>query len=140
MPSGKETILIVEDEAHIRELIGDVLYECGYTVHLAATAEEALAEHDCPGSSIDLIITDVILPVMRGPELAEELKARLPDMKVIFMSGYTDDRIRHSDILEGRAHFLSKPFTPVILAKKVRDVLAPDRQRSLPVRKVRPAN
>lgn len=126
MPSGKETILVVEDEAHIRELIGDVLSECGYTVHLAATAEEALAEHDCTGSGIDLLISDVILPVMRGPELAEGLKARFPDLKVIFMSGYTDDRIRHSDILEGRAHFLPKPFTPVMLAQNVRDVLAPD--------------
>lgn len=126
MPSGRETILVVEDEAHIRELIGDVLSECGYTVHLAAAAEEALAKHDCTGSSIDLLITDVILPVMRGPELAEELKARFPDMKVIFMSGYTDDRIRHSDILEGRAHFLPKPFTFVTLAQNVRDVLAPD--------------
>ncbi|MEN6315758.1 MAG: ATP-binding protein [Clostridiaceae bacterium] len=126
MPSGKENILIVEDEVFIRELISDVLFRCGYTVHSAATAEEALAGYDGAESRIDLLVTDVILPGMRGQELAEELKARLPDMKVLFMSGYTDDRIRHSDILEGRAHFLPKPFTPVILAKKVHEILVPN--------------
>ncbi|MFH1080859.1 MAG: PAS domain S-box protein [Pseudomonadota bacterium] len=125
MPSGKETILIVEDEAFIRELMCDILYECGYTVHSAATAEEALKGYDCDGIRIDLLISDVILPGKRGPDLAEELKARLPGIKVIFVSGYSDDRIRHSDILEGRAHFLPKPFTPVILAKKVREILGP---------------
>ena len=78
MPSGKENILIVEDEVFIRELISDVLYRCGYTVYSAASAEEALAGYDSGGSRIDLLITDVILPGMRGQELAEELKARLP--------------------------------------------------------------
>lgn len=125
MPSGRETILIVEDEAFIRELMCDVLYECGYTVHSAATAEEALKGYVCDGIRIDLLISDVILPGKRGPDLAEGLKARFPDMKVIFVSGYPDDRIRHSDILEGRAHFLPKPFSPVILTKKIREILGP---------------
>lgn len=125
MPSGKETILIVEDEAYIRELMCDVLYECGYTAYSAASAEEALKGFDSEEIRFDLLISDVVLPGKRGPDLAEELKARFPDMKVIFVSGYSDDRIRHSDILEGRAHFLPKPFTPVILAKKVREILGP---------------
>lgn len=126
LPGGKETILIVEDEDYIRELIGDVLCECGYTVHLAATAEEALVRFDGVGGGADLVVTDVILPGMRGPELAAEMKARFSDIKVVFMSGYMDHRIRHSEIWKGKAHFLPKPFTPAILVQKIRDVLAGD--------------
>lgn len=131
MPAGKETILIVEDEASIRELTCDVLLECGYTVYAVATAEEAIREFNGRNATIDLLISDVILPGKRGPDLAEGLKASHPDMKVIFMSGYSDDRIRHSDILEGRAYFLPKPFTPLTLANTVREILeSPTADRS----------
>jgi PAS domain S-box-containing protein len=119
---GSETILLVEDEETLANLARRVLLKHGYRVLTAssgATAREVAAEQ--PG--IDLLLTDVVMPGMSGRELADELQRRFPDLKVLFMSGYTDDAIVHQGFLDPGLAFLQKPFTPYGLAKKVREVL-----------------
>ncbi len=122
-PKGTETVLLVEDEDGVRALTRHVLVECGYTVHEAANGEEAVrlaARHDGP---IHLLITDVVMPGAGGRIVAEQMTASDPMMRVLFVSGHMDDAIiRHGVIREG-VHFLQKPFSPVTLAIKVRDVL-----------------
>ncbi len=123
MPGGKETLLVVEDEPNILELAEQILVDLGYTVFTAGTGEEALGiARDCKGA-IDLLITDVVLPGIKGTEVADEIKKLFKGIKVLFMSGYAADRIANSDILEGRVSFLPKPFTPSELAKKIRETL-----------------
>jgi PAS domain S-box-containing protein len=121
--SGK-TILIVEDEESIREILTDILQEMGCKTLSAPNAEDALVRYGKFEEPIDLLITDVILPGKRGPEMAGEFKTLHPDIKVIFMSGYPDDKIQHSDIVNGRAHFMAKPFTPGMIIDKMQDVFA----------------
>ncbi|OPY13704.1 MAG: Blue-light-activated protein [Syntrophus sp. PtaB.Bin001] len=123
MMSGK-TILIVEDEESIREILTDILQEMGCRTLSAPNAEDALVRYGKFEEPIDLLITDVILPGKRGPEMAGEFKALYPEIKVIFMSGYPDDKIQHSDIVNGRAHFMAKPFTPSMIIDKMREVFA----------------
>ncbi len=120
--TGKETVLVVEDEKPVLRLIAVILGHAGYTVHCAADHAEALARAaDLP--RLDLLVTDVVLPVMNGKEIAARLQARHPAMKVLFVSGYTQSAIgREADLAAGDA-FLQKPFTPVALTRKVRDVL-----------------
>lgn len=120
---GSETILVAEDEAGVRSVTVRALRRWGYFVLEAADAAEAMQVCDTHLGPIDLLLTDIVLPGMRGPELAEALWARRPDLKVIFMSGYTDDVIaRHSELQPGTA-FLEKPFTPDVLTRTVREVL-----------------
>jgi CheY-like chemotaxis protein len=121
LPPGRETVLLVEDEVQVRRLAARVLRQRGYTVFEAASGPEALgfeAGHDGP---IDILVTDVVMPQMRGTELASRLKPRRPDMKVLFMSGYTDDQMFREEIGAGAFAFLPKPFTPTSLANKIRD-------------------
>jgi PAS domain S-box-containing protein len=123
MPRGMETILVAEDEQMVRELICRVLRRCGYTAIEAATGDEALAFcHDYEGQ-IHLLITDVVMPQMNGPALAERVKAFRPRMKRLFISGYTDNALIQTAMLEGAAEFLQKPFSPLSLARKVREVI-----------------
>ncbi len=114
---------MAEDEAGVRTLAKYVLTECGYKVLEAANGEEAVriaAEHV---GLIDLLITDVVMPGRGGRAAAELLAERRPKMRVLFMSGYTDDAvIRHGVLREG-VHFLQKPFSPFVLANMVREVL-----------------
>ncbi|HEY7065393.1 MAG TPA: response regulator [Chloroflexota bacterium] len=122
-PGGSETILVVEDDAQIRGLIRGVLDAAGYTVLEARRGEEAerlAAQHPAP---IHLLFTDVVLPGMHGRELAQRLAARHPAPKVLFMSGYTDQVVVEQGMIEARAPFLQKPFTPEALRRKLRDVL-----------------
>ncbi|HUD98970.1 MAG TPA: response regulator [Bryobacteraceae bacterium] len=121
---GSETILVLEDEARVRKLVCDVLAGRGYHVLEAVRGEEAVrmaAEHK---GRIHLLLADVVMPEMSGPQALEQIRARHPHMKVLFMSGYTDEAMVHHGILDSGAPFLQKPFLPETLARKVREVLA----------------
>ncbi len=118
-----ETILLVEDEPEVRALVLKLLKMQGYTVVAAANPDEALAiTRDFQGV-IDLMVTDVVMPGMSGRQLADRLASSRPDMRVLFVSGYTDDAIVHHGILDPGTAFLQKPFTPQALARKVREVI-----------------
>ncbi|MBI4472153.1 MAG: response regulator [Acidobacteria bacterium] len=120
---GGETILLVEDEPSVRELTKELLAGQGYNVLTAGNAEQALHVSRTHTSSIDLLLTDVVMPGFSGRELADQLIRIRPAMKVLFMSGYANDRIgRHGLLTEGM-HFIEKPFTPDSLARKLREVL-----------------
>jgi len=121
---GSETILVLEDEARVRRLICEVLAGRGYRVLEAVRGEEAIrmaAEHR---GRVHLLLADVVLPEMSGPQALEQIRLRQPNMKVLFMSGYTDEAMAHHGILDSGAPFLQKPFLPETLARKVREVLA----------------
>jgi PAS domain S-box-containing protein len=120
---GRETILIVEDEENVRELLLRSLARHGYTLLTANDGRDALrvaARH--PGT-IDLILTDVVMPHMGGPELVTSLRSRIPAVKALFMSGYTDDAMVRHGLLMADVSFIQKPYTPLALARKIRDVL-----------------
>ncbi|HUF75334.1 MAG TPA: ATP-binding protein [Longimicrobiales bacterium] len=120
---GAETLLLVEDEEDVRELARDVLLESGYTVLEAATSEEAVRiceEHEAP---ISLLLSDVVMPKVSGPQLAKRLLELRPELEVLYMSGYTDEAIVHHGVLEPGTAFIEKPFTPEGLSGKVRDML-----------------
>ena len=119
---GTETVLLVEDEAEVRRLVDRLLSMQGYAVLPAASPAEAVATARGAGR-IDLLVTDVIMPGMNGRELATLLASERPRLRVLYMSGYTDAAIAHQGILPPGTAFLSKPFTPDLLARKVREVL-----------------
>ena len=120
---GNETILLVEDEDGVRALIRQVLHKNGYTVLEARHGGEALLICERHPTQIDLLLTDVVLEQMGGPELAARLGSLRPEMKVLFMSGYTDEAIVKHGVLTPGTAFLQKPFTTDALARKVRGVL-----------------
>ncbi len=120
---GSETILVAEDEESIRRLACRMLEGFGYRALPAAGSEEALRLCERHEGPIDLILTDVVLPGMGGPDLAWRAAATRPSLKVLFMSGYTDESILQRGMLEIGTAFLQKPFTPNALARKVREVL-----------------
>ena len=120
---GSEVVLVVEDDAAVRPLVSGLLGAHGYKVLIAPGPEEALricADHK---ETIDLLLTDLVMPKMSGRQLAERLVSLRPKLKVLYMSGYTDDAIVHHGVLEKGTAFLQKPFTPGALARKVREVL-----------------
>jgi two-component system cell cycle sensor histidine kinase/response regulator CckA len=121
--TGSETILVVEDEPGVRQLASRVLERCGYRVLVAATPNEALVLAQRYGDPIHLLMTDVVLPEMSGRSLASQMTTSRPAMRVMYMSGYTDDAIVHHGVLDLDTPFLQKPFTPEVLARKVRAVL-----------------
>ena len=120
---GTETVLLVEDEPEVRRLVEKLLRLKGYRVLAAASPSEAIALSKREETVIELLLTDVIMPGMNGRELARVLAVDRPRMKVLYMSGYTDAAMSQQGILPPGTAFLSKPFTPEILARKVRDVL-----------------
>jgi PAS domain S-box-containing protein len=120
---GEETILIVEDDQALRELAKNILAGQGYNVFAAQNPEEVRAICKTQGTKIDLLLTDVIMPQMSGKEVAQMCTATIPNLKVLYMSGYTSDVIMHHGVLEEGLAFLQKPFTPVSLTAKVREVL-----------------
>jgi signal transduction histidine kinase/DNA-binding response OmpR family regulator len=126
LPRGSETILVVEDEAMIREIIGVTLVERGFTVLAAHNGEEALRISEGHPGLIHVLLCDVILPGASGREVSRTLVAKRPDMRVIYMSGYTSNAIVHHGVLEKGIEFLQKPFSPGMLLEKVRKVLGMD--------------
>ncbi len=124
-PAGNETVLIVEDQAEVRSLAAAALRLFGYTVLDAANGDEALAVCESFGGVIHLLLTDVIMPGMSGRELADLMVVRRPNMKTLFVSGYTEAAISHRGVLDGNVAYLQKPFTPRSLGTKVREVLGP---------------
>ncbi len=121
--AGTETVLLVEDEEQVRHLAQHILRRCGYTVHTAANAAEARRFFERHQGNIDLLVTDVVMPGLSGPELATNFLEHWPASKVLYMSGYTDEAIGEHGVLQAGIHLLPKPFTPVTLGEKVREVL-----------------
>jgi CheY-like chemotaxis protein len=120
---GTESVLIVEDEQMVRELVTEILEAEGYEVMASHLGHDALRlSSEFPGA-LDLLITDVVMPEMSGRELAERLLKQHPETKLLFISGYTDDAIMRYGISEAEMAFLQKPFTPDELIRKVREIL-----------------
>lgn len=122
-PTGTETVLLVEDDAMVRRVTREMLEGAGYTVIEAREGQEALEMVRTHTGVIDLMITDVVMPRMSGRETADRLTALRPTMKILYVSGYTDDAIVHHGLLEPGLAFLQKPFSRIVLTRKVREVL-----------------
>ncbi|AWM39442.1 Blue-light-activated protein [Gemmata obscuriglobus] len=122
-PTGRGTVLVVEDDDRVRRLARIALQRFGYTVLDAPSAEEALRVCERPEPPIDLLLTDVVMPGMGGRELAEVVARLRPGIKVLYVSGYADDAVVRHGVLRAEVAFLQKPFTPAALAEKVRSVL-----------------
>jgi two-component system, cell cycle sensor histidine kinase and response regulator CckA len=120
---GGETVMVVEDEQGVRDLVKHILARGGYSVLTAKSAEEAVQACAEKDGEIALLLTDVVLAKGSGREVAEKLSAMRPKMRVLFMSGYTDDAIVRHGVLDANTAFLQKPFTPDRLLSKVREVL-----------------
>jgi PAS domain S-box-containing protein len=124
MMRGTETVLLVEDDEEVRALASEILKTCGYTVLDTGDPLEGLTIGDQRKGSIDLLLTDMVMPAMRGSELAQRLNATCPGLRVLYMSGYTDEMIATAGADEPARAFLHKPFSPHELATRVREVLA----------------
>jgi two-component system, cell cycle sensor histidine kinase and response regulator CckA len=121
--SGTETILLVEDDEAVRELARTVLASRGYNVLVATKPTDAERLCDERAEEIRLLLTDVVMPGLSGREIARRIGTRYPKIKVLYMSGYTDNVIARGGVLEEGLAFLQKPFTPSTLVEKVREIL-----------------
>ena len=121
--TGSETILLAEDDSGVRQVAKRALTAAGYTVLDAGTGADALQVAVGVPGPIHLLLTDVIMPEMGGRELAERLTATRPDVKVLFMSGYSDDAVVRHGVMREEIAFIQKPFRSEALARKVREVL-----------------
>jgi CheY-like chemotaxis protein len=121
--AGTETILLVEDEGVVRELVAEILETSGYSVLQAADGPSALELLRRHSGSVDLLVTDVVMPGMSGPEVAQAVSAMRPGTHVLYTSGYTDSAIGHHGVLEPGIAFLQKPFSADDLTRKVRQLL-----------------
>jgi two-component system, cell cycle sensor histidine kinase and response regulator CckA len=121
-PRAAETVLVVDDAAGLRELTRRLLQRLGYTVLIAGDADEALRVFE-QHASIAVLLTDVMMPGGSGPELARQLMARRPALKVIYMSGYTEDTVFQNGVINPAIVFLQKPFTAASLDQKILEVL-----------------
>jgi CheY-like chemotaxis protein len=122
MLTGHETILLVEDTETLRVMTREILEGAGYTVIEAANPAAVLARISSLGA-VNLLLTDVVMPRMSGPDLAKDLRRTWPDLKIVFMSGYTEQAVENRGVFEAEAEFLQKPFTIDSLLRKVRAVL-----------------
>ena len=120
--SGKETILFVEDEDSLRTVIGDSLAGFGYQILTATNGRDALAIASAHDGPIDLLLTDVTMPQMSGPELARTLRIARPGMKIIFISGYAENIIEPFNVNDPGVALLQKPFTIRVLAAKLKEL------------------
>ncbi len=127
--NGSETVLLAEDEEMVRDLVFSMLQQQSCRVLAAKNGKEALYMLDMPDMSddrkkpVDLLLTDVIMPDMNGKELYEQVSRRCPGLKVIYMSGYTENVIAYHGVLDPEVHFIQKPFSIKDLAAKIREVL-----------------
>jgi signal transduction histidine kinase len=123
-PHGSETLLIVEDDPSVRHLANDIFRSLGYNVLRAANGQHALdVAREHKGLPIDLVITDVIMPVMGGRIMVEWLRSEYPELKILFTSGYPDDSIKHHGVFQPGIEFLPKPYSPATIARRVREML-----------------
>lgn len=122
--TGTETVLLVEDEEMVRNMTREILLESGYQVLEAKHGHDALLVAERHDGPIHLMLSDVVMPQMSGRELAEQLSPKRREMKVLYMSGYTDDAIVHHGVLDEGMAFIEKPFTPNGLTRKLREVLS----------------
>jgi CheY-like chemotaxis protein len=124
LPTGSATVLVVEDEADVREIAVIILRSLGYRVLEAPDGDAALRVFGAHAPEIDLLLTDIVMPGrIRGRELAEQMTAMRPDIKVLFMSGYTENAVVHHGRLDDGVQLLGKPFKREQLARKVAEVL-----------------
>ncbi len=123
IPGGSETVLLVEDEDVVRGLAQKILEQSGYKVLAASRGAEAIRFCLQRTEPIHLLLTDVVMPETSGKEVADRATELLPDLRVLFMSGYTDEAIVHHGVLDSNVEFIQKPFTPAALVRKVREVL-----------------
>jgi two-component system, cell cycle sensor histidine kinase and response regulator CckA len=121
---GQETVLLAEDDEVVRALVLEVLRSCGYTVLEARNGHDAFELAKDPAREIALLISDVVMPDIPGPELARRILVTRPALRVLFISGYTDTALLQRGMISPDAGFLQKPFAPQALARKVREVLA----------------
>ena len=121
--AGRETVLIAEDDRGVRDLLRLALSRFGYHTLVAASGEEALAIAAAHQGPLPILVTDVVMPRMSGPQLRDRLLAIRPETRVLFLSGYTDDEMIKRGVLEDGVQFLQKPFPPDVLARKVREIL-----------------
>jgi two-component system cell cycle sensor histidine kinase/response regulator CckA len=132
LPLEPATILLVEDDAGIRELVYDILTTTDYRVFSASSGAEALQRCEQHPGAIDLLLTDVVMPGMSGHELAVQVLRRWPQVKILYISGYTDEILGRYGAVDASIAFLKKPFTPESLTRKVREVLLADRAEQPP--------
>ena len=123
LPRGTELILLVDDDDNVRFFTARLLEQAGYTVLEARNGREALDVVDATPGTIDMLLSDAIMPLMVGGELARSLRVVRPQLKVLYMSGFTDDEVVRRGLLEYDAVLLEKPFTPEVLMRRVREVL-----------------
>jgi PAS domain S-box-containing protein len=136
---GTETILLVEDEIPVRRMLREALSRTGYRVWEAGNGAEALQQWGSQIHKIQLLVTDIVMPVMSGLQLANELRHRSPKLKVLFMSGHAEEMINNQGVLNSAQEFLPKPFLPDALVCKVREVLDYVNVESDPVPDTKPA-
>lgn len=125
LPQGEESILLVEDEPVVRQIVTELLEQQGYTVYTAVNGEDALRlleSNEIP-RQVDLLLTDIVMPRLTGTALADKVRGRYPELKIIFMSGYADESLVKQGTLEVGTAFIQKPFTLEVLARKIRQVL-----------------
>jgi len=123
VPRGTETVLVVEDEDAVRRIVKTALESAGYRVIEARSGPEALEAARMHSGEIHLVVTDVVMPKMSGRELVERIVKDHPGVRILYMSGYMDDAVMRHGIVESGVAFLQKPFTRLVLARKVREVL-----------------
>jgi CheY-like chemotaxis protein len=120
----RETILLAEDESLVRRVVARILERAGYRVFSAANGQEALAMCDGIEGGIDVLVSDVVMPGIGGKELATRMMAKFPDLKVLFMTGYTDDEILRKGILDQSRALILKPFAPEDFLRCLREILS----------------